>query len=308
MKVLYYNLKEEFQMTTPMVACIGYFDGLHLGHQKLIETTKKLAQAQNVDSCLISFVPDPLKVILKLETVKHINSLEERIEIIKEFGIDKLILLEFDQQMANLSVLEFSNLILKKLHLQTLVVGFDFKYAKNKSGNYQTLVRDNDFNIIEIPEVKYLNEKISTTRIIKCLNNRQIEEANKMLNYHYFIQGVVISGHQKGRTIGFPTCILKVSKEVIIPKEGIYIGYVKYQNQYFKAMINIGHNPTFNYVNQLSIEAHILDFNQNIYGENLIIYFNQFISPEAKYADVNDLIKALEEYKKMAAKQPEFLL
>jgi len=302
------SLDNDFTMDKPIVGCIGYFDGLHLGHQSLIKETIKQAKEKNVESCLISFSPDPWVVINHLENSKHINTVSQRLEIIKSFGIENVIFVEFTLDVAHLEPKEFINKILKRCNLKTLVCGFDFHYGYRGKGDYKSLKNDsiNLFDTIEMNKVIYLKEKVSSSRIIKEINNGNVELVNNLLNYDYFIEGEVVKGRQKGRTIGFPTCNLDVDEELVIMKNGIYIGYVEYNKKHYKAMMNIGHNPTFNYIESNSIEVHILDFSEEIYGEQIKLIFKKYICDEKKYEDINELKEALTKYAKLASNQPNY--
>jgi riboflavin kinase/FMN adenylyltransferase len=307
-----YNLSidNNFVMDKPIVGCIGYFDGLHLGHQILIKETIKQAQQIHVESCLISFTPDPWLVINHLDNTKHINTFDQRLEIIESLGIDNVIFVDFTLEVAHLTPEIFLFKILYRCNLKMLVCGFDFHYGYRGKGNIDTLINDSKdlFTIVEVDKVIYLNEKVSSTRIIKEINNGNVELVNKLLNYDYFIESRVIKGRQKGRTIGYPTCNLEENKEIVVMKNGIYIGFVNYKGKIYKAMINIGHNPTFNYIESNSIEVHILDFTKEIYGEKIKLIFKKYICDEKKYDNINDLKNALKKYAKLALEQKDLVI
>ena len=309
MNVYNLSLDNDFVMEKPVAACIGYFDGLHIGHQELIRKTIEEAEKAGIESCLISFDPDPWMVINHSKNRKHINTESQRLELIESFGIENIIVLDFTEEMSRLDIETFFTEVLLRCNLKKLVCGFDFHYGYRGKGNYETLTANAKgiFEVIEIDKVMHLNEKVSSTRIIKEINNGNVELVNDLLNYNYFIEGEVVRGRQKGRTIGYPTCNLKIDEELVIMKNGIYIGFVEYEDKYYKAMMNIGHNPTFNYIETNSIEVHILDFNKNIYGENIKLIFMKYICDEKKYDDIEQLKEALDEYAYLASVQDELV-
>lgn len=287
----------------PLVCCIGYFDGLHLGHQTLIKETNILANKLNIESALITFNPDPWLITKQINNdIKHINDYAIKLELLNKFNINNLIIIEFNEELSKLKSNEFINMLYKNIDIKGLIYGFDFKYGYKGLGNNNTIINEIKDNTIlkEIQSINYDNLKISSTRIEQLIINGEIDNANKLLGYNYYIKGNVIKGNAKGRTIGFPTANIKYSNKQIIPKKGVYIGYAKYNNILYKSIINVGNNPTFNYNNNISIEANILEFNQDIYNEYIDIIFIKYIREEIKFNNKELLIKQLIEDKNKA--------
>lgn len=279
------------------VACIGYFDGLHIGHQKLIEKTISLANTYNCIPACICFDKDPWEIIYQRNDISHIVPIEERLYDFEKIGIKRCFMLHFDEHMMNLSKEVFIKEIIEKLHLQAIVCGNDFHFAKKGEGSYRDLK-----NVIEthvIDTIMKDNSKVSSSAIEKLLQTGKVEEANLLLFKPYQIKGKIIHGNKKGSSVlGFPTANLKPSYLYVIPKRGVYFGYAYINQKAYKAMINIGHNPTMNYKDQISIEAYIFDFNNDIYGKEVIFEFRKYIRKEKKFNNKEELIKQLQADKK----------
>lgn len=291
------SLTNQSQANEEKVACIGYFDGLHLGHQGLVKKTIELARKYGVKSALITFSPDPWIVIKKMEMEEHLTPLNKRIECAKKLGIDEVIVIDFTEEVSKLPPLEFIQQLLMPLKLKELVCGFDFHYGFKGEGSIETLKKDCEglFKLSIIDSINDHDEKISTTRIIECLKNGEVKEATTLLGRYYCIEGKVIKGNQKGREIGFPTANIEVTESFVIPKTGVYFGKIRVVDEDYLAMVNIGYNPTFNQVEHPSIEVHILDFEQEIYGKEISLSFIDYLRPEKKFNSVQDLILQLEQ-------------
>lgn len=274
------------------IACIGYFDGIHLGHQKLIRKVIELAKEKNCIPSCICFDNDPWIVMNKTNDVSQITPLSKRIDLLSKFGIKRIYLLHFDKDMMQMRANTFLYNVLNKLSLKALVCGNDFRFSYKGEGGIEILKKGN-FELYIMDHVLYNQEKISSSSIEKLIKEGHIELANEQLGYSYSIDGIVIHGNKIGKTIGFPTANIQISENYIIPKKGVYSGKVKLFDTYYKAMINIGYNPTFNQVDHLSIEAHIIDFEREIYNTPICIYFSKFLREERKFASKEELIKQL---------------
>ena len=273
-------------------ACIGYFDGMHVGHMKLVSEMILEANNKGLKKSLITFHPDPWVVLKNIKNVSHITSMEERIEIGRSLNLDYWIIIPFTKELSQMSNIEFE-MMLSKLNVQSLICGFDYSYGYKGSGNIHTLKQQTLFNVIEVESVKFDNEKISSTRIETVLNNGNVTEMIHLLGRYYSIKGEVITGRSLGKTIGFPTANIKCKFNSILPKPGVYIGYVNVNQKTYRSMINIGNNPTFNYQDQLSMEAHILDFNSDIYGKDIEVTFVDRLRDEMKFNSKEELISQL---------------
>lgn len=290
MEVLHLDFEKEISFKEPISACIGYFDGLHKGHQALVNKAKEMALKTNSKSCLITFFPDPKDVITKTKH-KHIQNFYQRLKIMETLGLDYCIVCDFSENLCKLSKEEFFDKFLNVLNLKCLVCGFDFHYAYKGSGDYHSLIEASKgkFDVEVIDSVNYLDEKISSTRVREAILNGDIELVNELLGYDYFLNGVVVHGKAIGHKIGFPTANLLIDQETLILKEGVYIGYTKVDNIYYKSMVNIGRNQTIALNNQRTIEAHIVDYNGNLYGKEIIMYFNHKIRDGKKFDSLEEL-------------------
>lgn len=294
------NLRKE-----KSVACIGFFDGVHLGHQALINKTKQRAEELDLPTMLITFDPDPWSVIHGKQNVKHITPLKRKIEIIKELGIDEMIVLTFNKDFSNLSPEDFVFKVLMALGVEELVVGEDFKFGHRGKGDV-TFLKEHYANIIPTHAVSLLTSndtKIGSTSITQTILNGQLEKTKELLGRNYRISGIVIDGAKQGRKIGFPTANLDIYDEYVIPKAGVYAGYTIVNDTRYKSIINIGYNPTFNTREKISIETHILDFDAFIYGQVIHQEFEFRLRDEIKFETVDALIEQMKEDKEIALKK-----
>lgn len=291
------NNQEALNVRT--AACIGYFDGIHLGHKALIDKAVQIAKSKNIESALITFDPDPWVTVKGERFVQHLNTMKERELIAEKYGIQNWIVMDFTKEMSQLSPLEFIHCLMR-CNIDTLVCGFDYHYGAFGKGNTETLIEDSKgcFNVVVIDSVDSGGEKISTTRITALIKNGDVKRANELLNYPYSIRGTVVKGRQKGRNIGFPTANVEVEKEYVLPSPGVYAGKANINDKSFSCMINVGHNPTFNYKEEISIEAHLFDFHEIIYQKEIQLEFISRVRDEKKFNRVEDLIQQLEEDKK----------
>lgn len=295
MRIVQIDANKPFKIEKPICACIGYFDGLHLGHQSLIKATVDYANKHHLEPALITFDPDPAVILHKQHLVKHLTPMKQRMHLAHQFGIKNIIILRFTPTMANLSGEKFVTDILNQANIQKLICGFDFRYGFKGEGNIDTLKRLGHFELQVIEQVSHLDEKISTTKIKHYIQQGHIEKANALLGQSYTVYGQVIKGKQLGRTIGFPTANVQVENEYILPKEGVYACYVYVKNKPYKGVCNIGYNPTFNYSNAISVEVHIIDFNQDLYQQQIGISFVKFLRYEKQFKNIDNLILQLEQ-------------
>ena len=306
MEIIKFSLNETNTFKEPISACIGYFDGLHKGHQTLVKKAQEEAKNRNIKSAIITFFPDPKDVITG-QKHKHIQAFEHRLRIFEAFDIDICIIFDFTKEMCALSKDEFFEKVLRKLNLECLVCGFDFHYAYKGSGDHLTLKDSSEglFDVLVIDSVNYLDKKISSTLVRRAIEYGNIQLTNLLLGYTYHLIGKVVKGKQIGQSIGFPTANLLVDAETILPEKGVYIGYAKHDGNTYKAMINIGNNPTVADNNQVTIEIHICNFDKSIYGDELIVYFKSKIRDEVKFDDLEDLSRQLSLDIKAAERQKD---
>ena len=293
MKVYHIGMNQADEIKEEITACIGYFDGLHLGHQKLIEAVRCRAKQTNTTPSLITFDPDPWKIIKNIEHIPHITPMNKRMEIAEQLGIKNWIILDFTKEMADLSIEDFHEQVLNRLHLHTLVCGYDFHYAHRGSGSVESLKAQHVFGVQVIDEVESEHEKISSTRIEKLILGGEMEKAAAIMGRAYEINGHVKEGSHIGRTVGFPTANLLMDDNYLIPKQGVYVGEVRYQDTWYPAFMNVGHNPSFNFQKDTSMEAHIFDFHEMIYNEPVVFRFLSFIREECRFPGKDAFIEQL---------------
>jgi riboflavin kinase / FMN adenylyltransferase len=273
------------------VIAIGNFDGIHLGHQKVISEAKKKARKNKLPLGVITFEPMPLMFFNKKIKNHRINSLEQKKIFFKEFKLDFLIIIKFDKKFSSLTAEEFiEKIIYKKTRCRFLYVSRNFRFGFRRQGNIKTLKRfEKEYkykNIITKPYKKN-NKIISSTFIRKKLRAGNIYEANKLLNRNWSVEGKVIKGKKRGRKIGFPTCNLNLN-DYIIPRLGVYAVKIKINNLNKNGIANIGYRPTFN-GQSILLETNIFGINKNLYNKEITVSFKKFIRPEKKFKNLQFL-------------------
>ena len=287
------------------VVTIGSFDGVHLGHQTIINNLKKSAKKIDGETVLITFFPHPRIVLFPEHSgLKLINTQEEKIKLLEQFGIDNLIIFTFTKQFSKISSIDFiRHTLVSRINAKKLIIGYDHHFGKNREGDFEHLFelgRYYNFEVEEIQAKDIEDISISSTKIRQALKNFDIKTANKYLNYDYPLSGKVVIGKQLGRSIGFPTANIEVKDPYkLIPPNGVYVVKVEIQEKYYKGMLYIGKRPTLS-EEKISIEVNIFDFNQNIYDENITVYFKDFIREEIKFVNFNALKNQLEKDKEKA--------
>lgn len=288
---------------TPKVLSLGMFDGVHLGHISIINQLKRIATEKNFETALLTFWPHPRKVFNPNDDLKLLNTLEEKLNLLEKSGVDILLIKEFDEEFRNLTGEEFiKQILVEKLNVKHIIIGHDHVFGKNKSGNFELLQKLSSELGYEVEQLEALKNEddfnISSTKIRNCLLKGNVLGANEMLGYHYSISGKVIDGKKLGRTIGYPTANLEIDELKLLPKKGAYIVEVFVKNQFYKGMLSIGTNPTVN-GEKLTVEVYILDFNEDIYGEEITLKFRNFLHEQIKFDGLEKLIERLDEDKRL---------
>ena len=295
---IYTDLKE-FSATNPVVT-IGTFDGVHLGHRKVIRRLQELAQKVNGETVIFTFYPHPRLVLNKENNgLRLINTLEEKKVLLEAAGIDHLVVYPFTKEFSQLTYIEFvEQILVKQLGMKYLVVGYDHRFGHNREGTYEDLKVFADQLDFKIERQDVLNMdaiNVSSTKVRKAISEGDIRTANKYLGYRFFIKGDVVNGKKLGRKIGFPTANIDPQESYkLVPKDGVYAVKVDVDDKRYLGMLNIGVRPTVN--NQLdnrSIEVHILDFDQDIYFKNITIHFYQRIRNEQFFGSIDELTAQL---------------
>lgn len=276
---------------------IGTFDGVHIGHQKVLSNLVLSAEKNNASSVLLTFFPHPRMVLQKNTDIKLINTLEERIELLKKTGLDSLVIHEFTEDFAEITALEFvKNVLVDHLKIANLIIGYDHRFGKNREGNFDQLSEYGNifgFEVNKISQQEIDHITISSTKIRKAIELGNIEEANRYLGYHFMLKGEIVKGNNLGEKIGFPTANLSIKESYkLLPKTGSYIVKSELENQTVYGMMNIGYNPTVKGKKQ-TIEIHFFDFNKDLYGKKIQIDVLKFLRDEQKFDSVEVLKKQL---------------
>ena len=277
------------------VIAIGNFDGLHLGHQKVIKEAKRKAKKNNIPFGVMTFEPVPVMFFNNKIKNHRINSLEQKKTQLKKFKLDFLIIINFNKNFSSQSAEEFiKKIIFKKTKCKYLYVSKNFKFGYKRQGNIKTLKKFEKkykFKNIVTKPYKKGNKIISSTFLRKKIRLGKLDEVNKLLNRNWCINGKVIKGQRRGRKIGFPTCNLKLN-DYVVPKLGVYAVKVKSKNFHKNGIANIGYRPTFNGQNLL-LETNIFGINKNLYNKVISIYFKKFIRSEKKFRNLKHLKKQI---------------
>jgi riboflavin kinase/FMN adenylyltransferase len=283
----------------PCVATVGFFDGVHIGHRFLMEELKKIASAQHLKSVVVTFDQHPRKVLNADFQPKLLTTLEERLFQIGSTGVDACVVLNFTREMSLLSARDFLKEVLHdQLNVQTLLVGHDHRFGHNREDGLSEYIRyGEEFGIKVIEAQRFATEDmphISSSVIRRALLDGDVETANRLLTYEYSFEGKVVNGFKVGHKIGFPTAnLIPLSEEKLIPGVGVYAVRARCNEKRFKAMMDIGYRPTFGDDNKLTIEVHIIDFDEDIYQKNIRIDFIRRLRDEIKFDTVEELIKQL---------------
>ena len=292
MKV-YYGI-QEFQKLENAVVTSGTFDGVHLGHQKIINRLNEVAKHTLGQSVVITFYPHPRSVISPdNHIVKLLSTLDEKIELLEQSGVNHLLIIPFTREFSELSSEEFiQKILIETIGTKTLVIGYDHRFGKNREGGFDYLKlnkKNYGFEIEEISRQDIENVVVSSSKIRKALQEGDVPSADHFLGRNYSLSGVIVKGKQLGRTIGFPTANIQVREIAkLIPSDGVYAVNVYYKENAFGGMLNIGNRPTVDGTYQ-TVEVNIFDFDQEIYGENLKVDFLQKIRNEQKFNGLDEL-------------------
>ncbi len=277
------------------VISLGKFDGMHKGHRKLIKKLN-LEKAENQLSVVFTFDVPPKKVISGNDANCILTKIEKKL-VHEELGVDVLIEYPFNKDTASMEPETFvKRILVDKLGVKKIIVGSDFMFGKNRSGDVDTLSELGEkynFLVIAMEKEKYNSKDISSTKIRKEIEKGNIEKANEMLGYSYLIIGEVVHGKRLGNTIGFPTINFVPSKEKILPKDGVYSTKVFFDNKIYQGVTNVGCNPTVNNDNLRTVETYILNYNGDLYGKEVIVRFEKFIRKEKKFSSVKELTEQI---------------
>ena len=284
---------KNYTSSSKSILTIGTFDGVHMGHQKIINALVKDAKEKKLQANLLTFFPHPRMILKSERTIKLIDTIQEKEIILKKLGIDNLIIHPFSLEFSKLSAVEYvRDILLKKLKICSLYTGYNHHFGKNKEASVDDLIlfgQKYGFEVRTVSAENISSITVSSTKIRDAILNSDFEIAKKFLGRDYELNGVVIKGKGLGKTINFPTANLNIKEQYkLIPSKGVYLVRVYYNNNFFEGMMNIGNRPTIQGINQTQ-EVHIFNFNKNIYGEHLKVLFLKKIRDEKKFNSVEDL-------------------
>ncbi|HTJ51758.1 MAG TPA: bifunctional riboflavin kinase/FAD synthetase [Cyclobacteriaceae bacterium] len=289
-----YHGIDDFVRLDYAVVTSGTFDGVHAGHHQILQRLQEIATQNNGETVVITFWPHP-RLVLHPEddSLKLLNTFEEKAELLKEHGVKHLIRIPFTKEFSQLTSEEFIDKILvSTIGTKKLVIGYDHRFGKNREGSFEQLKLNAPkygFDVEEIPRQDIDHVGVSSTKIRQALETGDLETANHLIGRPYSVTGRVIKGDKIGRLMGFPTANIEVdTKYKLIPCDGIYAVTVSYENNIFKGMLYIGNRPTINGL-QRNIEVNIFDFDKEIYGESITVYFHTLIRGDIKFNDLEEL-------------------
>lgn len=275
------------------VITIGTFDGVHIGHQRIIEMLNLLKNKESEDSLILTFFPHPRRVLDQSNDIKMLTTLEEKIELLDHFKLDRLIIEPFTREFSRLTALEFvRDILVNQLHLKKLVIGYDHHFGKNREGNFEQLAEYGelyDFEVIEIPAQEIQDVAVSSTKVRKAIEIGDMETANTYLGYPYRLTGTIVSGKGLGRKMSFPTVNLSIVEDYkLIPLRGVYVVRTMIGHKQVFGMMNIGYRPTVGGQGQ-TIEIHLLDFDGDLYGSKMQIEILSRLRDERKFESMHEL-------------------
>ena len=296
-----YNSINNFTTTKKTIVTLGTFDGVHIGHNAILDKICKVAKHENLESVILTFFPHPRKIVSNNYDIKLLNTIEEKSVLLEKIGIQNFIVHPFDKTFSELSPREFvTQVLVEKLNIQKIIIGHDHKFGKDRAADFNDLInfgKEFGFEVEEISAQQINEVSVSSTKIRNSLLEGNISLANEYLGYPYVLTGNVVKGNQLGRTIGFPTANIEIPEEYkLIPKIGVYVVTVDVNNDTVFGMMNIGVKPTLG-ENKLSIEVHLLDFDKDIYNQKIQVKVLERLRDEQKFDSFDALKSQLEKDK-----------
>lgn len=290
-------LDKDIQFKNKTAVALGFFDGIHLGHQKLIETMKEQAKAKDLVSCVLTFDQHPLTLAFPKYAPKLISSNEEKVKLLHAMDIDKLVFLNFNEEIMTYNPTKFvKKILVEQLKVKIVAVGFNYNFGHKGAGTPDLLIhlgKKYNFEVIIVDPIEVNQQVVSSTFIRDLITSGKVDVVEKYLGRKYSISGKVIRGKGLGKTFDIPTANIEVINNHITPEPGVYYTSVKYNDHIYHGLTNVGYNPTF--INHpFSIETYIYDFSEDIYDESIEIVFLKRIRKEKKFKNIPDLIKQIE--------------
>lgn len=275
------------------IVTIGTFDGVHIGHKKILEKIIHSAKVLDCESVVLTFFPHPRMILQENSFVKLLNTMEEKIVLLQKIGIDNLIIHPFDKEFSQLTAEEFvKKILVDQLQIQKIIIGYDHRFGRNRTADINDLILFGEkygFEVEQISVQEIDDIAVSSTKIRTSLANGTVTLANEYLGYNYFFTGIVVKGKQLGRTIGFPTANIHIKEDYkLIPKNGVYLVKSLLNQKIIYGVMNIGTRPTVNGENK-TIEVHFIDFDQNLYDQEITLEVLDFVRDEQKFDSIEAL-------------------
>ncbi|ADL07989.1 bifunctional riboflavin kinase/FAD synthetase [Thermosediminibacter oceani] len=297
-----YKDLDTLSVKTPAACGLGNFDGVHLGHQKLISELVTIADEKGLESFVVTFEPHPSKILFPEKSSPLITSLGQKQKVIEAHGVKNLVVIPFTRTFSEMSYEEFIDCVLiEKLKAKLVVVGYNFRFGSGGRGTVEELIimgKKKGFDTLIIPPVTLEEKVVSSTLIRSMIERGDMVEARALLGRPFSIEGKVVTGEAIGRKLGFPTANVSFSPEIVVPAYGVYAVLVSLRGKFYKGIANVGEKPTFKRKvanNQPTLEVHIFDFNEQIYGEEVEVYFIERIRDERLFPDAKSLAQQVKQ-------------
>lgn len=295
------------------VVTIGTFDGVHVGHQKIINRLVHIAEANKLQALVLTFFPHPRMVVQKDSSIKLINTIDEKAAQLQQLGVDHLVLKEFTNTFSRLSALEYvRDVLVNKLKVKHIIVGYDHHFGRNRTATIEDLIEFGKFYGFEVTQIdaqEVGDVAVSSTKIRAALREGNMRVANDFLGYNFMLTGSVVKGKGLGANLSFPTANIFIEEPYkLIPKQGVYLVQSKIENQLFYGMMNIGKNPTVSQDNKTHIEVHFFNLDANLYSKTLKIELLEHLRSEIKFPNIEALKVQLEKDKALAQQRIDLLL
>lgn len=283
----------------PSVMALGFFDGVHLGHRKVIDTAKKIAEDKGLKCSVMTFYPPPAVVLGHKDHPEYLTPTKYKRKLLAEMGIDQLFIVRFDQEIFSITPQQFVDGYIVGLNVQHAVCGFDFTYGQNREGKADMLIEQAQgrFNVTIVDKVAKNGEKVSSTKIREMVRTGEMDQIPAYLGRYHEINGTVVNGEKRGRTIGFPTANVEPEGDYLIPGTGVYAVTMKVDGRWLNGVASIGYKPTFHddYGEQPAIEVYLFHFDRDIYGERVIVKWFKKLRDEEKFPSADALIERMKQ-------------
>lgn len=289
----HYRAIDDITLEEPTAIAIGVFDGVHRGHQQIVGSVVSYARENGMVPVVVTFDPHPVEIIKGPQTNFYLSSVEQKAKILQQLGVEIVITSKFDEEARQMRASKFLDMLQNNLQMRSLRVGRDFAMGYKREGNIDFLEKEaakRNYSLFVVDDVMIDGQRISSSRIRARLGDGQVEEAERLLGRPYELTGTVVTGERRGRTIGFPTANLGYDEAHVVPGRGVYAIWVTVNGVRYPAVVNVGFRPTFNELPDTRIEAHLLDFDADIYGAEVSFEFLKRLRPERKFDSPQALI------------------